>query len=270
LGTLAGENTAFDQLIQHRLKVPKYEPLNGVAFGNLMLAALTQMTGDFGVACDLMREMLGVSVRIMPVTTHNTHICAELEDGTMIEQEVNVRALGKPPIKRVFIQDRMARAYKPCLEAINEADLITIGPGSLFTTVLACLAFDELSEAIQTSRATTVYVCNNTTQPGQTDGYGLHDHVSQISKYLNGRLDYVLINSRTPSPALRAAYAKDGVQVLLPTNEEIERIENLGVKVYARDLAQMTDAKRDLYDKQDSIRHDPEAVAKVLMELIEH
>jgi uncharacterized cofD-like protein len=209
-----------------------------------------------------------VDIRILPVTTHNTHICAELVDGTMIAEELNVRALGKPDIKRVFIQDRMARAYQPCVDALLGADLITIGPGSLFTTVLACLAFDEVSQAIQKSPAKTVYVCNNTTQPGQTDGFTLADHVDQVKTYLNGRLDYVLLNTRAPSDALRMAYQRDGVEALLPTSDEIKRIEKMGPKVIARDLAQLTEGKRDLFDKQDSIRHDPDALGAALMEIL--
>jgi uncharacterized cofD-like protein len=268
LGTLAGDDTDFARLIQHRLSVPKYGPLDGVAFGNLMLAALSQMRGNFGQAVEDMREMLGVKVNVLPVTTHSTHICAELVDGTLIEQEVNVRALGKPPIKRVFIQDRMAVAYRPCLEAICTADLITIGPGSLFTTVIACLAFDDLSRAIRESQARVVYLCNNTTQPGQTDGFTLADHVQQVMMYLHGRLDYVLLNSRSPSDALRAAYEKDSVHVLTPDDSEVRRIERMGVKPIVSDLAQLTDGKRDLYDKQDSIRHDPAAVAAVLLNMM--
>ncbi|HQV69574.1 MAG TPA: YvcK family protein [Thermoflexales bacterium] len=268
LGTLAGDDTTFAKLIQHRMLVPKSEQLNGVAFGNLMLAALTQMSGDFGEAVNAMRQMLGVDIRILPVTTHNTHICAELVDGTMIAEELNVRALGKPDIKRVFIQDRMARAYAPCVDALLGADLITIGPGSLFTTVLACLAFDEVSQAIQKSPAKTVYVCNNTTQPGQTDGFTLADHVDQVKTYLNGRLDYVLLNTRAPSDALRMAYQRDGVEVLLPTDDEVKRIEKMGPKVIVRDLAQLTEGKRDLFDKQDSIRHDPDTLGAALMEIL--
>lgn len=268
LGTLAGENSDIEQLIQHRLKVPDVPQLDGVAFGNLMLAALTQIKGDFGLAVEAMREILRVDVNIYPVTTHNTHVCAELTDGTFIEQELNVRALGKPPIKRVFIQDRMARVYPPALRAIDQADLITVGPGSLFTSVLACLAFEELSAAIQASRAKVVYVCNNTTQPGQTDEYSLFDHVRQIKTYLNGRLDWALLNSTTPGEALRAQYAKEGVQVLPPTEHEVQRINELGIRVLVRDLAQLTDQRRDLYDKQDSIRHNPAATARALIELM--
>jgi uncharacterized cofD-like protein len=268
LGTLAGENGPIEALIQHRLKVPHVQQLDGVAFGNLMLAALTQMYGDFGRAVEEMRKILGVDVRIYPVTTHNTHVCAELADGSFVEEEFNVRRLNKPAIKRVYIQDRLARVYAPALRAIDEADLITIGPGSLFTSVLACLAFEELSAAIQTSRAKVVYVCNNTTQPGQTDDLSLADHVRQVKRYLNGRLDWALLNSRTPGEALRAQYAADGVQVLPTTPDEVRRVQEVGVRVLVRDLAQLTEGKRELYDKQDSIRHDPAATAAALIELM--
>jgi uncharacterized cofD-like protein len=256
--------------MQHRLDVPNYEPLNGVAFGNLMLAAMTQMTGgNFGQAVALLQNMAGVKATILPVTTHSTHICAELMDGRVVEGEFNVRALGKPDIKRVFIKDNEARAYEPCLEALGSADLITIGPGSLFTTVIACLAFEGIANAIQLSKARVVYVCNNTTQPGQTDGYKLFDHVRQITNYLGeGRLDAVLLNSRRPSAHAARLYAADGVHVLLPTDEEVRGIEGLGVKTIVSDLAELSDTKRDLWQKQDSIRHDPDAVAGVLMGLM--
>jgi uncharacterized cofD-like protein len=169
----------------------------------------------------------------------------------------------------VFIQDRMAVAYERCIDALLEADLITIGPGSLFTTVIACLAFSDLSRAICESRAKVVHVCNNTTQPGQTDGFHLADHVQQVMMYVRGRLDYVLLNSRAPSSSLRQAYAQEGVHILLPDDDQLQRIERMGVKPIVRDLAHLTDGKRHLFDKQDSIRHDPSALASALMELLD-
>ncbi len=269
IATLATDERFVAQLMQHRLDVPNYEPLNGVAFGNLMLAAMTQMTGHFGQAVSLLQNMAGVKATILPVTTHSTHICAELMDGRVVEEEFHVRALGKPEIKRVFIKDKDAHAYEPCVDVLREADLITIGPGSLFTTVIACLAFEGIANAIQESKAKVVYVCNNTTQPGQTDGYKLFDHVRQITRYLGeGRLDAVLLNSRAPSAHAARLYAAEGVHVLLPTDEEVRCIEGLGVKPLVSDLAELSDTKRDLWQKQDSIRHDPDAVARVLMGLV--
>ena len=269
IATLATDERFVAQLMQHRLDVPNYEPLNGVAFGNLMLAAMTQMTGHFGQAVTLLQNMAGVKATILPVTTHSTHICAELMDGRVVEEEFHVRALGKPEIKRVFIKDKDAQVYEPCVDALREADLITIGPGSLFTTVIACLAFEGIANAIQLSKAKVVYVCNNTTQPGQTDGYKLFDHVRQITRYLgDGRLDAVLLNSRAPSLHAARLYAAEGVHVLLPTDEEVRCIEGLGVTPIVGDLAELSDTKRDLWQKQDSIRHAPDAVARVLMGLV--
>jgi uncharacterized cofD-like protein len=268
IGTLSHNEGFLAELIQHRLHVPNYEPLDGVAFGNLMLAAVTQMTGSFAKAVELMQNALGVKANILPVTTHSTHICAELADGSVVEQEFNVRALNKPAIQRIFIQDSNAKAHEPCIDALLNADLITIGPGSLFTTVIACLAFDDISSAIQKASAKVVYICNNTTQPGQTDGFTLLDHVKQIKHYLNGRIDTVLLNSRAPSKHAERMYAADGVKVLLPTPAEVKRIGKLGVKTFVGDLAEESNQKRDLWQKQDSIRHDPKAVAKALMEVM--
>jgi uncharacterized cofD-like protein len=269
IATLATNEAFMAQLMQHRLRVPNNTTLDGVAFGNLMLAAITQMTGHFGQAVELMQNMAGVKANILPVTVSSTHICAELVDGQIIEQEFNVRALGKPDIRRVYIQDPAARAYEPCIAAIRDADLITIGPGSLFTTVIACLAFEDIAAAIRGSKATVAYICNNTTQPGQTDGFTLYDHVLQITRYLGeGVLDYALLNTRAPSSHAVRLYAADGVHVLLPTDAECARIQALGVTPVVKDLAEISDMKRDLWQKQDSIRHDPDAVAVSLMDLL--
>ena len=237
IGTLAQGDSFLSELIQHRLSVPNYEPLDGVAFGNLMLAAIAQMTGSFGKAVELMANALGVKASILPVTTHSTHICAELVDGAIVEQEFNVRALNKPAIKRVFVQDPDAVAYEPCVDALLHADLITIGPGSLFTTTIACLAFEGIRDAVKASKAKVVYICNNTTQPGQTDGFSLHEHVKQVTHYLHGRVDHVLLNSRRPSVHAERLYAADGVKVLLPTAAEVRKIEKLGVNVIVHDVA---------------------------------
>lgn len=267
LGTLC-DDPRLTKLIQFRLQIPHFDMLNGVAFGNLMLLAMTQITGDFAEAVDMMRQMVGVKVDIFPVTNFSTHLCAELENGEIVEQEVNVRGLNKPPIKHLFLQNPEARAYYQCVDALRNADLIAIGPGSLFTTVLACLVFEDIAVAIKESKAKSVYICNTTTQPGQTDGYSLADHVQQIVAHLGaGVLDYVVVNNREAPPQLIEAYRKDGLDVLIPTESEIEKIRQMGVEPILAEVAQVTDGKRELYDKQDTIRHAPEAIAQALMEI---
>ena len=270
LATLSGEDDSLlARVMQHRIVAPGDPKLDGMAFGNLFIAALTQMSGSFVMAIQQISDFLEVQANIYPVTEENTHICAELMDGTIVEQEFNVRQLDKAAIKRIFVQNPEATVYAPCIDTLRDADLITIGPGSLFTTVIACLAFKEIAQAIRDSSALKVYICNTTTQPGQTDDYTLSDHVQQVVSYLGlGILDYVVLNSTQPSPELMELYAREKVKVLLPTPDEIHRIKTMNVTPVLADLADTQSGKRALWQKQDTIRHNPELIASILLDLI--
>ena len=270
LATLAlDDDSLLSRVMQHRIVAPGDPKLDGMAFGNLFIAALTQMSDSFVTAIDQISEFLDVQADIYPVTEENTHICAELMDGTIVEQEFNVRQLDKAAIKRIFVQNPEATVYKPCVDALREADLITIGPGSLFTTIIAVLAFKDISQAIRDSRAMKVYICNTTTQPGQTDGYSLSDHVQQVISYLGiGVLDFVVLNSSKPSPELMDLYARERVDVLLPTTHELHKILTMNVMPVEADVADTQSGKRALWQKQDTIRHNPELIASTLMELM--
>ncbi|MDE2634859.1 MAG: YvcK family protein, partial [Chloroflexota bacterium] len=220
-------------------------------------------------AIDQISEFLDVQANIYPVTEENTHICAELVDGSIVEEEFNVRRLDKAAIKRIFVQNPEATVYPPCIDALLDADLITIGPGSLFTTVIAVLAFKEVSDAIRRSAARKVYICNTTTQPGQTDGYTLSDHVQRVISYLGiGVLDYVVLNATVPSAELMELYARERVDVLLPTAQEVHNILTMNVRPIEADVADTRSGKRALWQKQDTIRHSPELIANTLMELM--
>ena len=270
LGTLALEDDSLlTRVMQHRIVAPGNAQLDGMAFGNLFIAALAQMSGSFVCAIDQICAFLDVQARILPVTEENTHICAELMDGTIVEEEFNVRQLDKAAIKRIFVQNPQATVYPPCIEALRDADLITIGPGSLFTTIIACLAFKEISQAVRDSAALKIFVCNTTTQPGQTDDYSLSDHVQQVVNYLGlGILDYVVLNSSKPGADLMELYARERVNVLLPTPQEVHKIETMNVKPVLADVADTRSGKRALWQKQDTIRHSPELIADTLMSLL--
>jgi uncharacterized cofD-like protein len=270
LATLAlDDDSLLTQVMQHRIVAPGDPKLDGMAFGNLFIAALTQMSGSFVQAIQQISEFLDVQADIYPVTEENTHICAELMDGTIVEKEFNVRQLDKAAIKRIFIQNTEAHVYQPCIDALKKADLITIGPGSLFTTTIACLAFKEVSQAIRDSNAVKVYVCNTTTQPGQTDDYSLSDHVQQVVSYLGiGVLDYVVLNSSTPSKELMDLYAREKVNVLLPTDDEVHKIKTMSVNPILSDIADTQSGKRELWQKQDTIRHSPDLIAKTLLKIV--
>lgn len=269
LVTLSEGDPLLKQLFQHRFETPKAPDLDGMAFGNLFLAALTQMTGSFERAVQEASRLLQLRGRVLPVTLYNTHICAELEDGTIREEEVNVRGLNKPPIKRLFFKHDNIRTPQECIDAILQADLVTIGPGSLFTTVIACLLVGGIAEAIRDTSALRVYVCNTTTQPGQTDGYTASQHVLQIINYLGkGNLDVVMLNTSQPPASAVQRLAADGVHVMPVTDEELQRIAELGVVPIMGDYIESVDEQRTLWNKQDSIRHDPQKIAQALVKLL--
>ncbi len=269
LVTLAEGDPALRRLFQHRFRTDKSEDLDGMAFGNLFLAALTQLEGSFLGAVEAASRLLGVRGRILPVTLYNTHLCALLADGTVVEQEVNVRAPGKPPIERVFLKDAHVDPCEGTVEAIERADLITLGPGSLYTTVCACLLVPEIARAIARSRALVVYVANTTRQPGQTDGMSLADHVARILEQLGGGgLDVALLNEDPPPAELREHYAAQGLDYLEPTDAEVAAIRALGVEPVLAPLIDKWSGPRELWEKLDTIRHHHERVGDALVALV--
>ncbi len=268
LVTLSDGDTVLKDLFQHRFVTDKSADLNGMAFGNLFIAALAQMTGSFEQAVKECERLLKIRGRILPVTLYSTHLCAELQDGSLVEEEVNVRAIGKAPISRVFLKHDPTVTSPECVDAILNADLITIGPGSLYTTVIACLLVEGIADAIRKSPALCVYVANTTTQPGQTDGLGLTQHVSEVKRYLGGDgLDCVLVNDNHLPEDILAAYSRDGVHPLLSGPEELAAIQAMGPLVVLGDFVEVA-PKRDLWQKQDSLRHNPGRVAQSLVALL--
>src|SRR5205085_3888053 len=152
LTVLAEGDPALIKLFSHRFETEKSEELNGMAFGNLFLAALTQQEGSFLRAVEEASRLLRIRGRVIPVTLYNTHLCAKLADGSVVEEEVNVRAEGKARIERIFLRDADVKAAAGTCEAIEAADLITLGPGSLYTTVCACLLVPDIARAVREAR----------------------------------------------------------------------------------------------------------------------
>ena len=271
LATLAlDDDSLLTRVMQHRIVAPSDPKLDGMAFGNLFIAALTQMSGSFVMAINQTKRIPRMCARISIRSRKKTRISApNWWMARSLSRSSTCGGLDKAAIKRIFVQNPEATAYQPAVDAILAADLITIGPGSLFTTVIACLAFKEISQAIRDSKALKVYVCNTTTQPGQTDDYTLSDHVQQVISYLGiGVLDYVVLNSSHPSDELMELYAREKVDVLLPSSHEFHNILTMNVRPKLADVADTKSGKRALWQKQDTIRHSPELIAKTLMELM--
>lgn len=256
-------------LLQYRFSGAGIPQLEGMAFGNLMIAALSQVTLDFAGAIERISHMAGCAAQILPVSTADAHLCAELEDGTLVEGELEVRGLSKSPIKRVFLREP-APAYAPVIHAILQADLVAIGPGSFFTTVLAGLTLDGVIEALRSTDGQVMFVCNTTTQPGQTDGFTVLEHVRRIVDFVGpGVIDTVLINRSRADASILRSYEEDGLFLLQPDDAEIARIAALGPRPIVRPLAEAVGQKRALWNKQDTVRHDPVALREVLRDILE-
>jgi len=257
-------------LLQHRFSGAGVPQLEGMAFGNLLLAALAELLGDFGAAVETAARLAGAAAEVLPVSLADTQLCAELADGSAVEGELAVRGLGKPPVARLFLREP-SPAHAPALEAIRAADLVVVGPGSLFTTVLACLLFEGVAEALRETRGRVVYVCNTTTQPGQSDGLRALDHVRWVAELLGpGALDAALLNRSAPDPAALETYERQGLSLLRPDEEEAAAIAALGVRPLLRDLTEAPGQQRALWNKLDTIRHDPDALGAALREVLEH
>ncbi|MFH1978298.1 MAG: YvcK family protein [Candidatus Aenigmatarchaeota archaeon] len=241
--------------------------LEGHSFGNLLITVLSKVTGSFEQSIKEVSKILQLKGKVLPSTLMNTHICAELEDGRIVEEEFNVRERNKSRIKKVFLKPENAKPVSEAIVAIREADIIIMGPGSLFTSIIPNLLVDELPEAIVNSSAKKIYVCNMMTQPGQTDNFKASEHVKEIMKYLNktkkNGLDCVIINNKLPSTEVIESYKKEGADIV---ENDLEEIDKLGVNVLQADLLEDLNAKRTIWEKQDLLRHDSNKLTKTIID----
>ena len=272
--TIAGfaNNQLFAELLQYRFNGDVVPQLEGMAFGNLLITALAGLTQDFAAAVEQIALWADCTLQVLPISTANAHLCAELIDGTIVKGELAVRGLNKSPINRIFLCDE-SPANPQVLSAIREADLITIGPGSLFTSVLVNLLFNGVIEALRETEGKVVYVCNNTTQSGQTDGYTAFDHVRHLVELVGPNvIDVALINrSDVASREALRQYEADNLFLLQPSDDEITEITKLGVRVMARELIEPIGQERkgqEMWNKQDTIRHDEKKLSLALEQIL--
>jgi len=237
--------------------------LEGMSLGNLFLVALSDIMGGFEHAVKEAGQIFSIQGKVLPSTLADTHICATLQDGSTVEQEFNVREPGKPPIKRVYLKPEESEATPEALVEIREADIIVLGPGSLFTSVITNLLVKGIPEAIAESDAKVIYVCNIVTQPGQTDGFRAIDHVAAIMEYLKpAELSAALVNTTAPPPNILKNYEAEG-KALAEIDDKLER---LGVPIIKADLCEDIQERRILWEKADLLRHDPDKLTDLIMQ----
>jgi uncharacterized cofD-like protein len=229
---LSEEEDLLVRLFGYRFR--KGDALEGHNFGNLFVAALTEITGDFGHAIQLASKILATRGRIYPVTTANATLVARMDDGSLVRGETNITASHKR-IAELMLDPPDAAPLPETLEAIERADLISVGPGSLYTSLITNLLVQGLPAALARARGVRVYICNLMTQANESLGLAASQHIERIYEHTHAPIfDYALVNTGAFSPETLARYAAEGASPIIP---DIERIEALGVRVITGDFA---------------------------------
>ena len=253
IAALADEEDLVTQLFQYRFGEGG---LDGHSFGNLFLTALCSITGDMFRAIKESSKVLAIRGKVLPSTLDDMTLIAEMEDGRIIEGESDIpKANGK--IKRLFSNPENPKALDEALKAIEQADLIILGPGSLYTSVIPNLLLREISESICESKASKVYICNIMTQPGETDDYRVSDHVEAIIRHAGDAkiMDAVIVNKKLPPNLAKKYQTANSFPVVL----DEENVNKLGVRVI----------EATLIDENENgfVRHSHKRLTKVIFNI---
>jgi len=256
LVALADAPGLMGELFQFRFS--QESELKGHNFGNLFLTAMVQLTdGDFEQAVKVTSKVLAIRGKVIPSTVSNIHLVAEYMDGSKTEGEAKIPNPSSR-IKNLSLTDENANPTKDALEAIEDADIIILGPGSLYTSIIPNLIMQGMSEAIVASSAFKIYVCNVMTQHGETDRYSASDHVKAIMEHSSkGIIDVCLINNNINIE--KEALTRYKEENSFPVEPDVDKIRELGCKVFATDLLGVTDY----------VRHDSIKLNKSLIKIIE-
>ena len=253
---LSEDSNLLSRLFRYRFR-GKGE-LGGHSFGNLFLAALTEVTGDFTEAIRLSSEVLASKGHIFPATISDVRLVAELEDGSVVRGETQISS-SRLPIRRLRLEPEKCLPLPQVLKAIRAADIITMGPGSLYTSILPNLLVARVASAIGESRATKIFICNLMTQPGETDNYTARQHLETAKRYAPEiNFDFVIVNDKRITKEQAERYALEGAYQIGIDDDFDESIASV--------LGQSTVVVRtNLLEDGEKVRHDSTLLARVVL-----
>lgn len=255
---LSEDEALLSRMFQYRFKEGR--GLKGHSFGNLFLTALTDITGDFATAVRLASEILASRGDIIPSTAENVVLEAQLSDGRRVKGESKI-GKSRAPIESIHILPRAPQPFRESIEAIRQADLITLGPGSLFTSVIPNLLVRSVPKEIMKATGVRAYITNLMGQPGETVNFSAADHVTALlnhcaiaPKHAHKLLDCVVVNN---APLNTAALRRYAAKLALPVKIDLDRLQEMGLRVVQAELA----------ERAPKIRHSPERTAELLIKL---
>lgn len=262
IAALSHDDEVITQLFQYRFDQDAPEDLQNHSFGNLFLTALVELGGSRNMADAVQHacRILRARGNVLPISNEAMHLIAEMEDGTKVHGESKIpEANGK--IKKLYCQEPIPEILPEVIEAINDAEIIILGPGSLYTSIIPNLLVPELVEAISKSHATKIYVCNVMTQPGETTNYTVSDHVQalmdhtkDVVKDFSKLIDFVMVNNMAPHKRQLEKYKADQQ---FPVELDYSVVREQGLRIYPTNLLQ----------KGDFVRHNPYKLSKAILEI---
>ncbi|MDE5414109.1 gluconeogenesis factor YvcK family protein [Alkalihalobacterium chitinilyticum] len=253
LVALAEVEPLVEQLFQHRFQ--NGDGLSGHSLGNLLLAGMTSLTGDFARGISELSKVLNVRGKVYPAANQSIVLHAKMTDGTIVTGESKIPQVGKQ-IKQVYVTPANVSPLKESIEAIQQADSIVIGPGSLYTSVLPNLLVPGITEEVKKAAAKKIYICNVMTQPGETDRYRASDHVKAIVDHCGNRLlDYIVVNQQLIPQDIISRYAEEGAE---PVEFDQMQLKSYGIRIVNESFLQYKDKL---------IRHDANKVAQMILQL---
>jgi uncharacterized cofD-like protein len=249
LVALADTEPLMESLFQYRFKGPS--ELKGHSFGNLFITAMREVTKNFASAVRATSKVLAIRGRVLPSSLSDVSLQAKMKDGRTVGGEAKITEEGGK-IEEISLLPSDINSNPEALKAIKEAEIIVIGPGSLYTSVMPNLLTKGMIEAIKNSKAIKIYVCNIMTQAGETDNYSASDHIEAIYRHTKSRfLNYVLVNTSQGPPELAKKYEEEKA---FPVKWDEEKLEKLGVKI----------VKTNLMSTKDYLRHEPDKLARAI------
>jgi uncharacterized cofD-like protein len=256
LAALSEVEPLIEEMFQHRFK--SSNELSGHSLGNLILAAMTSITGDFMYAIQEMSKVLNVHGNVLPAANQSVVLHAELEDGTIISGESKIPFSGKR-IKRVFLTPDTIQPLPETIQAIRNADLIIIGPGSLYTSILPNLLVPQIGQEVCEAKAKKVYICNIMTQAGETHDFTASDHVNAIYNHMGKPfMNTILVNREEIPDDIQARYIKEEAK---PVHFDVNSLYELGLDVIFGEIVSLDEGV---------IRHDTQEVAKILYSFLKN
>ena len=254
---LADTEPLMEDLLQYRFKDGR---LKNQSFGNLFLAAMAGISDNFEEAVQKMSSVLAVTGKVIPVTLDNMKLIARLQNGNIVEGESQIpeeAVRQNSRIEELMINPENAKALKEALTAIKEADAIVMGPGSLYTSITSNLLVKDISKAVRKSNAIKIYISNIMTQPGETTGFKVSDHLKVLRKY-GGKdiVDYVIVNTGEITEELKEKYSQEGAELV---KLDVEDIKAMGIKIVGENLVKIN---------KGTVKHDSDKLAEVLADTI--